>query len=591
MKNSSHLKKSIVIGIFIVAVCFALLTPTRDNDLFWHLATGRWIVEHKTLPEADPFAFTTSLKAQEEFVRAKVILTQYWLANVLQYGIFSFSGFQGIIVLRVLIVLLTLLVIFAHLRRRGLYTVTSLLILLPLAFVLINYKGDRPNQMTFLFLALFLFLMDAFKNGEKKGYLLPVVYVLWANIHGGFILGGAIAGLVIAAELCRPLFFRAHILNKKLILFMGLTFMAGFLNPNGYHVIYSMFFEASKTQTASIGESKGPFYFISTGNYLYVWIQGISSFFALSYLLSRLYLQFTLRRDSLLLAMDEILILLLLIFLSFTSIRYIPLFVIALVPIVSPLFYGRFQDLAIKLSRYFIPELLIATASIWAISVAYNDSLVKNAAVSSYYPDDAVQFIKERNIKGRFFNYYDWGGYLIWQFYPEQFVFIDGRAVSLQTADAAQAVIINADEKIMDRPLYAAILDSYSVRHIIIPAVNYLGDINYIIQPLVEDPDWSLIFVGRNSLIFTRDQIEPTYPKSLSYALALSMARQVIISYPNNPLPYLTFAKANYRLGGSSNAIKGLEEAIQKRPALRGTSVETALSLLKDGKEIPIKMH
>ncbi len=586
-----QLKKSIIISIVLGAVCAALLTPIRDNDLFWHLATGKWIVEHKTLPEADPFAYTTSLKAQEEFVRAKIILTQYWLANLLQYGIFSFSGFNGIIILRVLIVLLTLLVIFAHLRSRGLRTLPNLLLLLPISFVLIHYKGDRPNQMTFLFLALFLFLLDALKKGEKKGYLLPIVYILWANMHGGFILGGAIAGLVFATELFRPVFFRTYLLNKKLLLFMGLICMAGFLNPNGYNVIYSMLFETSQTQTASIGESKGPFFFISTGNYLYVWIQSISFFLALSYLLSRLYLQFTKKRDSILLALDEIFILLFLSVLSFTSIRYIPLFVIALVPMVSPLFSGRFQALVLRLSRYFVPELLIVAASIWTISTAYNDTLVKNAAISSYYPDDAVQFIKEKEIKGHFFNYYDWGGYFIWQFYPDKFVFIDGRAVSLKTADAAQAVISNADEKIMDKPLYAAILDSYSVRHIIIPPINYLGDINYVLQPLVDDPDWRLIFVGRNSLIFTRDPIEPTYPKSLSYALALSNARRVIISYPNNPLPYLTYAKANYQLGGASNAIKGLEEALEKRPALRGTSVEKALKLLQDGKEIPLKMH
>ncbi len=589
--NASQLKKAVVIAVFLGAVCFALLTPTRDNDLFWHLATGRWIVEHKTLPDADPFAYTTSLKAQEEFVRAKSILTQYWIANLMQYGVFSFSGYQGIIILRVLIVLLTIVVIFAHLRSKGLRTLPSLLLLIPLSYVLVHYKGDRPNQMTFLFLALFLFLLDALRKGEKKGYLLPAVYVLWANVHGGFILGGAIAALVIAAELSRPIFFKGHVLNKKLILLMALTCIAGFLNPNGYRLLYSMFFEVSQTQTASIGESKGPLFFISAGNYLYVWIQGISFFFTLAYLFSRLYLRFTGKRDSLRLALDEIIILLFLCAISFTAIRYIPLFVIALIPMASPLFSGRFQELVLRLSRYFIPELFIVAAAIWTISTAYNDTIFKNAAVSSYYPDDAVRFIKEKGMKGHFFNYYDWGGYLIWQFYPDKFVFIDGRALSLKTADAAQAVIVNADEKILDKPLYAAILDSYSVRHIIIPAVNYLGDINYILKPLVDEPEWRLIFVGRNSLIFTRDPIEPSYPKSLSYALALSNARQVIISYPNNPLPYLTFAKANYLLGGRDNAITGLKEAIEKRPALRGTSVEKALRLLEEGKEIPLKMH
>lgn len=589
--STSPFKKIVVILLFVCAVCFILLAPIRDNDLFWHLATGKWIAEHKILPEADPFSYTTSLKAQEDFFRAKLILTQYWLANLLQYGIFSFAGFYGIVALRVLIALMTLLIVFVHLKRKGISALTGLLLLLPLAFVLGNYKGDRPNPMSFLFFALFLFLCDAARKGEKKGYLLPAVYILWANIHGGFILGGVIAILFMVSELLRTAFDKEHILNRKLVSIMVLTFIAGFLNPNGYNAVYSMFFEVSKLHAASIGEHKTAFYFVQVGTYFYVWTLGLSLLLLIVYLASRIFPGYSFRRDRIPAILHEMLILLTLAALSISAIRYIPFLVIAIIPMTASLFSSRFQAYVERLSKYFIPEIILAAASVWMIVASYNVTIFKNKPVSSYYPDDAVQFIKQKDIRGNFFNYYDWGGYLIWQFYPEKFVFIDGRALSLKTALAAEAVTLNSAEKVMDRPLYKAILDSYSVRHILIPAVNYLGDINYILKPLVDDPEWHLIFAGRNSLIFTRDQIEPTLPKSLSYALAIVNARQVAAFSPNNPLPYLTFAKANMYMGGSANAIKGLEEALQMRPGLRGGSVERALNLLKEGKEIPINMH
>ncbi|NJD54784.1 MAG: hypothetical protein FIA94_00060 [Nitrospirae bacterium] len=585
------MKKSIIVLLFVCAVCFTLLAPIRDNDLFWHLATGKWIAEHKMLPETDPFSYTTSLKAQEDFFRAKMILTQYWLANLVQYGIFSFSGFYGIVALRVLIALLTLLTVLVHVRRKGIPALTGLLLLLPLAFVLGNYKGDRPNQMSFLFFALFLFLCDTLKKGGKKGYLLPAVYILWANVHGGFILGGVIAILFIVSEMLRTTFDKEHLLDRKLVFVMALTFIAGFLNPNGYNAVYSMFFEVSKLHAASIGEHKTAFYFTHVGTYFYVWTLGLSLLLLIMYLASRIFPGYSFRRDRIPALFDEFLILVALAALSVSAIRYIPFLVIALLPMAAPLFSGKFQEYVERLSKYFIPEIILAAASVWMIAVSYNVTIFKNKPVSSYYPDDAVQFIKQRDIKGHFFNYYDWGGYLIWEFYPEKFVFIDGRALSLKTALAAEAVTLNAVEKVMDKPLYKAILDSYSVRHILIPAVNYLGDINYILKPLVDDPEWHLIFVGRNSLILTRDRIEPSYPKSLCYALAIANARQVAAFSPNNPLPYLTFAKANVYLGGSANAIKGLEEALQLRPGLRGGSVEKALNLLKAGKEIPVNMH
>jgi hypothetical protein len=585
------LKRYIIIALFLCAVCVTFLTPISDNDFFWHLATGRWIAEHRELPQTDPFAYTTSLKAQEDFYRAKIILTQYWLANLLQYGIFSLAGFNGIIGLRVLVFVLTVLIVGVHMRRKGLGVMLVILLLLPLIYVLMNYKGDRPNQMTFLFLALFMYLADAVKQGEKKGYLLPLVFVVWANMHGGFLLGAAIAVIMVVSELLRKVFLRDHLLNRGLVVVMLITLGAGFLNPNGYMMMYSLLFESSAYYTATIAEARTPWSFTMLGDFGYVWMLGITGFFAGWYVVFRIFSRSSRLKEALLELCDELLMVMFLFGLSCTAIRYIPLFAIALVPVTAPLFSGRVKGVVQKLSRYFIPELLIAAFSLWWIYGAYANTVLKLPPVDPYYPDDAVQFIKKNEMKGRFYNFYDWGGYLIWQFYPEQSVFIDGRGLSMSIYRMSNAVINTRQKMSAEKSLYKSVLDSFSVRHLIIPGVKKSGDILYLLKALEHDPEWRLIFAGRNSLIYTLDPVRQEYPKTLSYVLALSSALEAMSRTPDSPYPYLTYAKANSYLGRQNAAIGGLEEALKNRPSLRGGPVEKALQLLKEGKEIPIDMN
>lgn len=587
----SRIKKTVVILLFLIAVCFALLTPVRDNDFFWHLATGKWIAEHKELPKTDPFAYTTSLKAQEELYRAKIILTQYWLANLLQYGIFSIASFSGIIALRVLIILVTLLVLSAHLWKKGLDAISIILLLLPLSFVLMAYEGDRPNQMTFLFAALFMFLTDSMKRGEKKGYLLPPVFFLWANMHSGFLLGAVIAVIVVVSEMIKKMFMRDYVPDKRLITVMLITIGAGFLNPNGYTMVYSMLFETSRHYNAYVSETQAPLSYTKIRGYSNVWRLGISLFFALLYFMSQIFSQSLRPKEKIQHLCDELLLVIFLAGISLTAVRYIPLFVIVVVPVIAPLFSGKFQGMLQKLSGYLVPELLIVAVSLGWIYSSYPLTVLNRPTVGLYFPRAAVQFIKQKEMKGHFFNYYDWGGYLIWQFYPEQSVFIDGRGISLNVFQDYDDILSGRQEMFIGKPYYKAILEAYSVRHLIMPAIDMSGDIIKVLKSLENDPEWHLIFVGYSSLIFTRDVVQSEYPKTLSYEVALSNVLSLMYQASDNPFPYLTFAKANSYLGKQKVAIDGIEEALKSRPSLRGGPVEKALRLLKEGKEIPIEMN
>ncbi len=583
----SNIKKVAIVILFFCAVSISLLTPIRDNDFFWHLATGRWIVEHRELPITDPFAYTTSLKAQEDFFRAKILLTQYWLANLLQYSVFLLGGYYGIIVLRVIIILLTLLILALHMRKKGLNAISSILLLLPLSLVLSMYQGDRPNQMTYFFAALFMFLADALKRGEKKGYLLPLVLLIWANVHGGFMLGVAVALFMGVAEVLKKIFLRGYALDRKFAGVLLITFVAGFVNPNGYNILYSMLYESSAYYNANVTEAITPLAYARIGEYLFLWVLGIPLVLAGLYFTSRMYSGTDGLRELILQNFDKLMVFLFLTALSFTAIRYIPLFVLVTSPMISSLFSGKFQAMQQKFSRYFVPELLIIALLFGWISGSYASTVLKRPPIDPFFPDDAVQFIKGKEMKGRFFNSYDWGGYLIWEFYPEPFVFTDGRGISTQIYRISNAIINAEQGRYGGKLQYRELLNSYAVRHMVIQTVYMTGNMYPILNILVNDPEWNLVYIGRNSLVFSRDQIMPTFDKTLSYNLAIMNALEVMNVNPDVPFPYLTVAQANMYMGRPLSAMKGLEDALQRRPALRGGDVERALKAYRENIQSP----
>jgi len=91
-----------------------------------------------------------------------------------------------------------MLMVYLSVRKKGLSVIGSLLLLAPLGYIVASFEGSRPNQMTFFFLAAFLYLIEDISSKRLPRfpavlYLLPILMLFWANMHGGFIFGAAIA--------------------------------------------------------------------------------------------------------------------------------------------------------------------------------------------------------------------------------------------------------------------------------------------------------------------------------------------------------------------------------------------------------------
>jgi hypothetical protein len=161
-----------------------------------------------------------------------------------------------------------------------------------------------------------------------------------------------------------------------------------------------------------------------------------------------------------------------------------------------------------------------------------------------------VEFLNANPISPPMYNYYTWGGFLIWNLYPEYKVFIDGRALD---NDANRV----ADSILKTYPGWQRMLDAYRINFILIPAV--FRESGYIIPlavELVKEDTWKLVFIRNNSAVFARDVPQNSWAikrynidKRRVYHEIILVENIFLKFMPHNPVYNLSKAEALFLLG------------------------------------------
>lgn len=185
-----------------------LLTPIPPHDFWWHMATGRLIMQTGTIPTVDQFSYT---QAGEPFYN------QGWLAQVLMYGIHSLGGVPLLLMVQAAVVVLTYgLLLGLCIRRSGALRLSVgvlLMTTMPLSF---DNWNVRPQTYAFPLFVAFLYILTMWRlEGTRKDtashplltghrlWLLPLLMVVWVNLHGSFVLGGALIAMTFVGEWLR----------------------------------------------------------------------------------------------------------------------------------------------------------------------------------------------------------------------------------------------------------------------------------------------------------------------------------------------------------------------------------------------------
>jgi hypothetical protein len=215
--------------ISIACVYYLLNAPQviEHYDLGWHLAAGDLIRNQGHIPFQDPWSFTSG---------GRQWFNLSWLWDVFASVLFQHTNFSGLL----LFVVACGAVIAAYLASICLssgasaiavcISVFSACLLYPAFVAYPNiYLSASPNISTMVFSVIFY---GECLKGTRRVLLLPAIMVLWANLHGGFLLGIFIVGIFSAVAL-----LRRDWVHFKIYGLAGVgCFIATFINPLGWHI-------------------------------------------------------------------------------------------------------------------------------------------------------------------------------------------------------------------------------------------------------------------------------------------------------------------------------------------------------------------
>jgi hypothetical protein len=568
----------IVPGIFFSYIFFTCMAMAlNDPDLWWHLKTGGEILGAMSLPDSDPFAFTTKGPLSEQNL---IGLRAQWLGQVLMYLAYSAFGLFGVAVLRNLLIIVPMAILYVWLLRKGTHYLKALAVTVPptlfLAFKLI-YTFERPQGMAFLLALLAVMLIervreDASDTGEtarfKHSYwLLPLLMMLWSNIHGSYILGNAIILTYMGAALLSNAYFlirrRRGGTRRWFYAIAGSAVLASFVNPNRHKQFYAYLSEHLMLFLRPGAPSSG----VDKANASSWVLETVLEYKPLLYQYAEL------NQKWLLYYLAFVLILAFLILFKYVSSRRVDLAEIVTVCFVSYMTYkyARLQMFSLTILPYYLGKLFFEAKrkAVTAVSAAMLAVVAIGFCVHIYgttpwrfvpkialnwtsplYPAQLVSFIRQNKPEPPMYNYYTWGGFLIWSLYPEYRVFVDGRALDSTVAYEADTILKSGEG-------WRALLERHCINFIVIPIVEKESGCPIpLAASLAREDEWKLVFLGLNTLMFVRDIPRHkevihrnNIDKSFVYRGIVEMEKILLKNWPNNTALYIYMADALFELG------------------------------------------
>src|ERR1039457_832880 len=177
-------------------------TLLSDCDTGWHIRTGEWIVANGWGPLHDVFSFTKP---------GAPWYAWEWLSDVLFAKLYALGGLQAVVIFAILLISATFGALFLLLRRKANPIVAIAVTVITVAASSIHFLA-RPHLFTLLFLVVFYAALEQVRDGRTRLLgvpilaALPVVSIVWTNLHGGFFVGALMILAYGGGEILRLLF-------------------------------------------------------------------------------------------------------------------------------------------------------------------------------------------------------------------------------------------------------------------------------------------------------------------------------------------------------------------------------------------------
>ena len=442
-----------------------------DNDLWGHLLFGRDLLTAGAIPLVDTYAYTTA---------GQPWLNHEWLSQVLMAAIYGGTGSTGLLLSKFAIAVTTFLLVLSQVWRRARSAHTRAVVGLLAVAVLARGFSIRPQMFTYCFLALILRLLEDVRGGRQWAlWLVPGLFLVWANMHGGFVLGLGILGLFACADLVRR---SARTLRLWLVL--GASAVVTLINPYGWRLFLFVGHELTRAhpitewQPTAVEAAQFAFFvmlglFLATTAFSPDWRRnGWQAVLAFGIACLALRHQ-----------------------------RHTPLFALcAAAPLAAQLdtaavWLGRRLTFSFSLfSQRLLGVGIIALAVTQLVltGLRWHDTGIQITYDTRDYPTAAVRMLQRAGVRGNVAVPLDWGEYVLWFLAPQVKVSLDGRFATV----FPERVVQDNFNLFSGAPGWRRLLDDYPTEAVLAPAGAPC--------PVGTLPEWRLAYRDDRTQLFVR---------------------------------------------------------------------------------------
>jgi len=487
----------LTIVLFIALFTMAVRVPV-DTDTWWHLRSGQYIVETRSIPRTDPFSFTRA---------GAPWIDQSWLAQVLLYGVSRWAGVPGLAILVAGLVVLAFAFVYRQCEGDRFLRAFTLILAATVSSVI---WAARPQMLSFVLTAVVGHVLYRYKRsgltspptppligegrktppslvGKGAGGLgllwLPPIFLLWVNLHAGYAAGFILVGCTLAGEVANRLLEQRDVPALswrdigRLAGVAALSALVIPLNPNGAQMLLYPF------KTVNIGVLRDFIQEWASPNFHQLYQQPFI------WLLLAVIVTLGLSRRAA--DITDLLLVGVFAYMGLLAGRNVALFALVAAPVVVRYGDATLRELrrerlarlgilrprpmprlapALKVANWLIVLLIIAAAGakIW---MALQPAVVEQALAATV-PLHAAEYLHEQRPAGPMFNSYNWGGFLLWALYPDYRVFVDGRTDLYDDAFLRDYLKV-----VMARPGWEAVLERYEVNLIVIERDSVLATV------------------------------------------------------------------------------------------------------------------
>jgi len=393
----------------------ALKLPVRDLDNWWHLKVGEWILHNHSFPHTGIFSATAANRPWTAYS---------WAYEVMLSLSYRWFDIVGMGVFGTVLTVLVAVSVYRMTRRLSRRFWVGCLIATVACSVFLFTMCPRPVYFTMILFATELTLiLEANRTGRVQPlYWLPLVFLFWANLHVQFVYGLAIVGLLVGVNLVQRLAAAAGWnpeflspptlpLGPVAAVFAGCV-LATCLSPYSYHLYETVYGYATAKLPYKMIREMQPITLQLPSHYLQVLLTG-AAFFALG------------RKKQVDLFKFGLLLLTTLV--GYRMMRDAWFVCIAAAACIADFpVEEASQDRAENWSECLgLAAFLVVAGLLFARNTDFTRAGL-DAKISSVFPVNAVNYLRQHPQPGPMYNAFDWGGFLIW-YMPDYPVAIDGR--------------------------------------------------------------------------------------------------------------------------------------------------------------------